>query len=229
MSAHRFRPDDSGADEPPLSGIPVRSSRALTRLLAAAAAAARPEELAGEEAAVAAFRAAARPHPRGRSLVARLLTVKVAAVAASVVVAGVAVASVTGHLPSRPGGTSIDPATNRVTSPTIVTSHTDGGTGTGTRHGTGAVPTVSLPGLCHAYLAGATDHGAAANPAFTALFAAAGGRSNAATYCDHLPGAATTPPAGPKPTPSKDNPAHRTGEPSTHPTGPPTTHPHPTH
>ncbi|GAA1527830.1 hypothetical protein GCM10009678_06950 [Actinomadura kijaniata] len=91
-------------------GLPDFGDHAgMTRLLAAATAPARPEELAGEEAAVAAFRdaRAAAPGRRGRT---RLLTVKAAVVAAALLAGGgVAWAASTGNLPgqspSRPPAT----------------------------------------------------------------------------------------------------------------------------
>ncbi|MGK5556593.1 hypothetical protein ACSNOI_33780 [Actinomadura kijaniata] len=91
-------------------GLPDFGDHAgMTRLLAAATAPARPEELTGEEAAVAAFRdaRAAAPGRRGRT---RLLTVKAAVVAAALLAGGgVAWAASTGNLPgqspSRPPAT----------------------------------------------------------------------------------------------------------------------------
>ncbi|GIE64802.1 hypothetical protein [Actinoplanes palleronii] len=83
----------------------------VSGLLAAATAPATAGELAGEAAAMAAFRAAAQsPGPvprRRRSFLAKLLTVKMAAVvfATSATVGGVALAANTGALPGpvRPG------------------------------------------------------------------------------------------------------------------------------
>jgi hypothetical protein len=79
----------------------------LADLRAAAQAAARPDEVAGEETAVAAFRAAyATPAPAGHRLLGRFVGVKLAAVAAAVLAGGgLAVAAATGTLPV-PGGDS---------------------------------------------------------------------------------------------------------------------------
>lgn len=83
----------------------------LDALLAAAAAPARPDELAGEDAAVAAFRAAARP-AAGTSRAAalrRMLTIKVVAIvgASLVLTGGAAYATMTGRIP---GHTPSSPA-----------------------------------------------------------------------------------------------------------------------
>ncbi|MWA01473.1 hypothetical protein F8568_014005 [Actinomadura sp. LD22] len=91
---------------------------ALRALLAAAAGPPRPGELAGEDAAAAAFRTAlARPAPhRPRwAAVSRFATVKVAVLAAALAAfgGGVAVAASTGHLP----GQSPAPASSHHRSP----------------------------------------------------------------------------------------------------------------
>jgi len=82
----------------------LRGRRRLAALIAAVKVPARPGELAGEEAAMAAFRThAARPPVPRQSLkgtLARLLTIKVGAFCAAIVsVGGVAVAASTGTLP----------------------------------------------------------------------------------------------------------------------------------
>ncbi|WP_236791518.1 hypothetical protein [Amycolatopsis sp. GM8] len=108
MSAHRSRRIDRHTAEQLLRGEPgVRTGPdALSGLLSAAKAPATGGELAGEETAVMAFRAA-RPGPaprtRRRSVIG-MLTVKVAAAAAgAVAVGGVAFAATTGVLPANPG------------------------------------------------------------------------------------------------------------------------------
>jgi hypothetical protein len=236
MSAHRSRRVDRRTAEHLLAGAPVEAPSALVRLLDAAAAAGSSDELAGEEAVVAAFRAArpatvppVRSRRVIRTTVARLLTVKVAAMAAGVAVAGVAVAAGTGHLPARFGDTTVAPAISHVIRTAAPVSVTGGATAGGTGRGSsaGSVPSPSMPGLCHAYLAGGGGHsGTVDNPAFAALFAAAGGQGDATAYCDGLLGLS----AGmAKPTSPKANPGHVTDGPNPRSTGLPTPHPHPTH
>ncbi|MEU8798269.1 hypothetical protein [Spirillospora sp. NPDC048819] len=75
----------------------------LHGLLSAAAGPARPEELAGEDAAVAAFRAAPRPARKSRmAALRRLLTVKaLVLVGGSLILTGGAAAAITGNIPGR--------------------------------------------------------------------------------------------------------------------------------
>ncbi|WP_433243219.1 hypothetical protein [Actinomadura nitritigenes] len=118
MSDHqRARRLDQRTAERLLGGAPARPANgsaggsadghdALRALLSAAAGPPRPGELAGEDAAAAAFRAArARPAARRSrwAAVPRYATVKVAVVAATLAAfgGGVAVAASTGHLPGR--------------------------------------------------------------------------------------------------------------------------------
>jgi hypothetical protein len=233
MNAHGRRPLDPETAEQMLSGHPTarRDSRRLAERLSAASAVAFPGELAGEHAAVAAFLAAAEmsftPQSGRRSmikstLVAKLLTLKAAAVAlAAVSAGGVALAASTGVLPNPLNQAPENPG-HSVSAP----AHSN------------ATPSPSLVGLCTAYLAGAgKDHGKALeNPAFGALITAAGGAENVDSYCADLgvtePGADRgsgdpTDPSTGKPSdvgPSQlptSPPSHPTGPPS-HPSGPPT-------
>ncbi|TDB87710.1 hypothetical protein E1264_13765 [Actinomadura sp. KC216] len=74
----------------------------LHTLLTAAAAPGRPEELAGEDAAVAAFMAAPRPAPRSRTAaLRRFLTIKALAVVGGslILTGGAAYATITGQFP----------------------------------------------------------------------------------------------------------------------------------
>jgi hypothetical protein len=80
-----------------IHGRGVDPHGSLSGVLRAATAPAHPEELAGEQAAVAAFRDA-QPAPR-RSLLARILTVKAMVIAAAAVSTGVVVAATGGGLP----------------------------------------------------------------------------------------------------------------------------------
>lgn len=229
MNAHGRRPLDLEAAEHLLSGHPVarRDSRRLAERLSAASAAAFHGELAGEHAAVAAFLAAAdvdlAPQPRRRSMfksvfVAKLLTLKAAAIAVVAVSAGgVALAASTGVLPN-PVNRAPDNPGHSVPAP----AHSNG---------SNATPSPSLVGLCTAYLAGAGEgHGKALeNPAFGALVTAAGGKENVDSYCTELgvtepgPGRGSASPSD-RPTgrPSGVGPSQLPTGPPGHPTGPPT-------
>lgn len=94
----------------------------LEAVLRAVAVPGHPEELAGEQAAVAAFRTAAVAAPRKRSFLARMLTVKVLVVGGVAVSTGVVLAAVGGALPIpgiEPGNTPpADPPS--VTNPAVV-------------------------------------------------------------------------------------------------------------
>jgi hypothetical protein len=113
MSIQRRRTDRAAAERL-LRGTPTAPATGpepLASLLAAAAAPGRPDELAGEHAAVVAFRMAHRPpatQPRSRSMirtaVGKVLTAKAAAVLAATTIGGVAVAASTGNLPTQHGG-----------------------------------------------------------------------------------------------------------------------------
>jgi hypothetical protein len=152
----------------------------LSRLLAAATAPATPEELAGEQAALAEFRAVMRPLtliPRRASMPSKLLTVKAAAAALVAVlsIGGVAAAA-TGLLPGQarrvaeqaPSATAASVAARGLGTAAAVTDLDN-----------------ATQGLCRAWQAGkGTDNGLRADaPAFQALAAAAGGSDNIAGYC----------------------------------------------
>lgn len=165
---------------------------AVAGLLADAAAPAREAELAGQPAALAAFRSARldpAPKPRRRSLirsrlVASLATKTVAATVIAVAFGGVATAAVTGHLPGP--GPRVAPVDRPTTTPahsSTVDPHTaDRATPTATA-GHGRSPSPDLVGLCHAYTAGG---GALNSPAFTALINTAGGPAKVPAYCATL-------------------------------------------
>jgi hypothetical protein len=241
MNAHERRQLTAEVAEQLLNGHPdvPRHARRLADRLALASAAAFPGELAGEDAAAAAFTAVVGadlvPQPGRRpmsksAVVAKLLTLKVAAIAlAAVSAGGVALAASTGVLPnplapSNPGHSTPGPSRGS---------------------GSDATPSPSMIGLCTAYLAGAgADHGKALeSPAFSALITAAGGKDNVDAFCAALgvtapgsgrgagspsgqpttqPGATDHPTA--EPTAHPDSTDHPTGPPS-HPTGTPTSHP----
>jgi hypothetical protein len=228
MSTRRRGPFDRDTAEQLLGGLPTSrpagGSNALADLLAAAAAPARNHELAREEEAIAAFRAARLspvPQPRRRPMIrtslARVLTLKIAAAATAALAAGgVALAASTGHLPSQLGGAS--PAAHASPSGTGKPSTTGHATAT-------AMPSTALYGLCRAYTAqvGTGPGKALDSRAFSALIAAAGGKDNVSSFCATIiaagPGHASgSHPAG-KPS------SHSTGRPSSHPTGRPSSHP----
>jgi hypothetical protein len=162
---------DPGSAPPGYGGV--------ARLLAAAAAPAAPEELAGEQQALAQFAAVhSRPPTRASRRTAvpsKLFTMKAAAAALVAVlsVGGVAAAA-TGLLPGRAHHVA-DRA------PATTAASTAG-------HGVGAAVAdldTARQGLCRAWQAGeGTDHGRRTDSvAFQALAAAAGGADNVAAYC----------------------------------------------
>lgn len=229
MRAHRFRRANRRTAEQSLRGAPDRvrtdGPDALNDLLAAASAPARRGELAGEEAAVVAFRAAhlaEAVQPRRQSMLkvtlAKVLTVKIAAVAvATLAVGGVAVAAATGNLPNQ-GNPTPPPAVTVPSLPNRASGSSgegegpnapdknkdDKGTAPGKPNGDNASQSQSssLAGLCNAFTAGAgADQGKALeNPAFTALITAAGGKDKVPAYCADLagkPGKSGNPPGKP--------------------------------
>lgn len=220
MSSGRRTRLDRKTAEQILRGDPAawRAAGPLIGPLAAATAAAYSGELAGESAAVAAFRTAAQLGPvtssGRRSMIkialAKLLTLKVAAVLAATAAGGVALAAGNGVLP---------PFTD---SPPATGPGQDGPAGDGSNR-PGATPSPSLLGLCQAYAAGANKDAVLANPAFSVLVNAAGGVENIEDYCATLPETESgrgTPPSGvPATPPGQTN--HPTGAPAGVPTGPP--------
>jgi hypothetical protein len=195
-----------GAD-PGVAGDP------LARLLCAAAAPARPGELAGEEAALAAFRAApAAPAPARSPNRRRLTTGAVAWIAgvAATATAGAAFAAVKldrpeepapssgpSAPPSAPAGpgsgsasasTGVDTPTDRTPTdgtPTAPITAPAPPTGDPTPSGKDA---AQLPGLCRAYLARPADQRASEleKPGYGPLVTAAGGPEKVADYCQRL-------------------------------------------
>jgi len=230
-------------------GSPVGSDR-LAELLAAATFPPGRGELAGEQAAVSAFRAArlastpeSRRKPMLKTALAKLATAKVAIVLAAVGGGGVALAAGSGHLP---GAGTTDHAA-RPTSSVAGSTHASGGHGSpsAAAHSSAAEaaaaarsatpngsPSPNLRGLCTAFNAGVGDNPGKAldNPAFTVLITTAGGRDKAADYCSAL----LATPAGKlsaHPDESHGAPSSHPGEaPSSHPSGPHQTpsHPEPT-
>jgi hypothetical protein len=209
----------------------------LARLLAAATAPARPSELLREEVAVAAFRTAHRPsvpQPQRRSMiklaVAKLLTVKVAAVAAAVVgVGGVALAATSGAIPSPLHGTaaaSHGPADGKARPSGRPSDQRD----------PSAVPSGFPPGLywlCQDYIGRDAEHRGKAldESKFRELVAQAGGqdKDNADKFCDKLlnDGPDAAPSALPSDaddhakTPAAHKPSEVADRPTNRPSGPP--------
>lgn len=195
MSTHRPRIDRDAAERLlDGAGRAQAGAEPLPTLLAAAAAPAQPGELAGWQAAAAVFRAHRAPvrQPRRRFMLkialAKLLTVKAAAVAALAVGGGgVALAASTGVLPNPLSAASGTPTSAHASGqPT----HSAG------PHGS---PSPSLEGLCKAYSAMPSDKSGKAleSPAFQALITAAGGQDKVTDFCKTLlPSAKPTRPGG---------------------------------
>lgn len=229
MSTRRFsRPQriDQDTAERLLGGLPATLQEAgpLAVPLAAARAPAMAQELAGEQTALAAFQAAAHlddpvPQPRRPSMLkttlAKLLTVKAAAVAA-LGVGGVALAASTGVVPTPLGSTpTTPPASHAPAAPTTTPSHPAAG---GSSH---AAPSPSLRGLCKAYAKVAANPGKTlSNPAFTALINAAGGAKHVNAYCATL-----TPNSAASSHPGADRTGHPTRVPHAPAADAPTSHP----
>lgn len=148
-----------------------------------------------------------------KTAVAKLLTLKVAAVAIAVTAAGgVALAAGNGALPTPFGGNGDKPAATHASAKPAKTTEA------GARGN--ASPSPSLVGLCHAYTAGVNDNPGKAleNPAFTALINAAGGKDEVADFCAKIladKSASVHPSGAPENKPSR--PAHPTGPPTPEP------------
>ncbi|MBM7085480.1 hypothetical protein ACN267_07755 [Micromonospora sp. WMMD734] len=199
---------------PTAPGVAPSTDDPLTRLLAAAAAPARPDEFAGEQAALAAFRAARGapapgPDPAGRRR-PRLTTGVVAWIAglAATATAGVAFATVAldrpaertpGPVPSVTGTGSVRPSPFLSEPSRQTPSRRPGGTAPG--GGPSAPPAPPGPpapggpanagrlvGQCRAYLAKPPAQRAKAltRPGFADLVAAAGGPDRVEAYCRAL-------------------------------------------
>jgi hypothetical protein len=223
----------------------------LAVLLATAAAPAHAGELAGEEAAVVAFRQArtavaglaARPGDEGSSVAVRPWDpapvrgwirhpMRLALVALTATTAG-GVALANGSVPW-----SQQPADQRPPTGSATTSQPAGsGSGQGQGGAGTATPHPSFVGLCRAYKAGAGDAPGKTldNPAFTSLIKAAGGKDKVAAYCADVLTAETKRAKDPTPSGQPTKPDHpgeadQSGRPTptTRPTGRPTVLPTPT-
>lgn len=245
MSTHRFRRIDRHTAEQLLRGAPAAglpaAPDALGDLLKAASGPAREGELAGQHAALAAFRSAhlapdpeQRRHSMIKTMLAGLLTAKILIpAAAAATVGGIALAGVTGTLPL-PEDTPANPPADTSTSapPSRTTPAAKDG-----------APSPAISGLCQAYTSGADNERGKAldSPAFQALITEAGGKDNVGEYCadvlaerpgkpTDVPSPQSTTPAHPtaRPTGTPDEaPARPTGSPTTKPNAPTKTPEHP--
>jgi hypothetical protein len=218
------RPDAVAELLAELPSVDLTETAALRELLFTAIAPAAVGELGGEDAALAAFRAARlqpavqdRRRPNMMHNLARLLTVKAAAIAVAVTATGgVALAAGTGTLPV--------PGTGPVTGSATVTPPSTAPTTSG-HVGSGSGSTVGASdwtGLCRA----ATQGHALNNPgkadqsaAFSRLITAAGGLTQLPAFCSGVLGStaavsaspttgSTTPTAAPSPTGAPGNGLH---------------------
>jgi hypothetical protein len=185
----------------------------LARLLAAAAAPAAPQELAGEQLALATFAAELRSHPsthipRRTAVPRKIVTMKAAAAALVAVlsIGGVAAAA-SGLLPGQASPvadqagatTAADTAAHGLGKAAV--ANTDGTAQTGSADGQGRESAVgpdataaARAGLCRAWQAGqGADHGQRAESvAFQALVDAAGGADKVAAYCKDIAAGSST-------------------------------------
>lgn len=247
MNAHQV---DQETAERLLGGSavdPQDGHEALVRLLLVIRTSPQPNELAGEGAAMQAFRVArlglgpASPgHSTRQSFSARLRTLKVALAAVAVAATGgVALAAANGALPHPLRGDVPGAVSSAVDRPPPTEVGADASPSTAPDND--ADPPGSLVGLCRAYQADPGDNagGALESPAFTALIRTAGGRKNVAAYCDRLlapkkdpafptgaptdrPGSEPTEPPGGRTDTRPDQPTGRPPVPATHPAPAPT-------
>jgi hypothetical protein len=156
----------------------------VARVTKAATAPATPEELAGQAAAVAAFRAAAHATPptvlpRRASMPSRSFRFKAAAAVVVAVLSVGGVAAATGMLS---GGSQ--QAAQHASATSQAGSPARAHSGASTTHGPDATGSAK-DGLCQAWQSGqgATNGGRMDATAFQALVAAAGGADQVAAYC----------------------------------------------
>lgn len=144
-----------------------------------------------------------------KTAMAKVLTLKAAAVLTAVSAGGVAVAASTGAIPN--------PLDDR-TAPAHSTPADNPGKGS---------PSPNMRGLCTAFLAGAgSEHGKALeSPAFTALITTAGGKDKVEGYCTALlatpagNGATNHPTGAPVTRPTHAPAPHGSGDADSHPAG----------
>lgn len=220
MSTHRYRRITRAAGEQLLAdvaaGSPTPGSPPAS-LLTAAIPTTSPGELPGESSAVAAYRAAriisladTRTASRRSTALAKLVTVKAAAILILAVASGIAVAAGAGVISDRisgyhavngqgrnPGHIDIDHSRT----PGMATHPASSPSPTGGRPTPSASSTTSLLGLCQMYAAlpESSRSKALDAPRFAALTAAAGGKGQVRGFCSRL---SVTPGAGPGSSPA---------------------------
>jgi hypothetical protein len=179
----------------------------LARLLAAVAAPATPQELVGEQRAMATFAVVMRSHPpilspRRTAVPRKALTMKAAAAALVAVLSlGGVAAAASGLLPDQ-----ASPVADQATASTgadaaahglgkAAAANLGGSSNAGVAEGEGRAEAVgpdasgtARAGLCQAWQAGqGADHGSRMDAvAFQALVEAAGGADNIAAYCEDV-------------------------------------------
>ncbi|SBT66407.1 hypothetical protein GA0070622_3427 [Micromonospora sediminicola] len=235
---HPRRPDDRAESDRLLDaarlGAPAPDDGdPLIRLLAAAAAPASADELAGEERALAAFRAArAAPPPAPAPRARRRLRVAAALSGlAATAVAGVAFAAVgldrnqeptappvpTTAGPSGAGPSGAGPSRPAPSTPTGEASGAATSPAPPPPSRSATAPPVDrrLAGHCRAYLAKPEPQRAKAltTPGFAELVAAAGGADRVEGYCRALEPSAAGKPPKPKPTPESKSKSKPPGPP----------------
>lgn len=219
MSIHRSPRVDRDAAEQLVAGKGVGP---VASVLRAAAAPAHRDELAGEDAAVAAFRTAATAVPARepvfRKAVAKALTVKVAIVLAIAGSTGVVLAASEGALPVPWSNSPADPPATTTTPP----APSSPGARTSDGRQPPANPDPAIVGLCEAYLAHEDRN--LDNPAFRALVEAAGGKGEVAGYCELVESAKPRPSAEPG-KPSTTGRPGEPGKPGSRPATPPANSP----
>jgi hypothetical protein len=221
MSTYPGRRADRDHAERLLNGTVADSHEELARLLAAASVPAHPHELAGEEAALNAFRAqrarlARQPPSRAsvRTISARFLTVKVAVGAAVALGAtgSMALAATTGVLPGPLGG----PMPADVPTPRPATARPSTAVATPATAPPSLPATPSLRDLCQTYVADAGENHSRLLDTlpFQVLVNAAGGKNAVPAHCDALLAFEGNPDQVPSPASAPADPSGQSNEPS---------------
>ncbi|MGC4765918.1 hypothetical protein ACLQ20_23970 [Micromonospora sp. DT46] len=236
MNAHRMDQEtvERLLDGPVLD--PQDGPQSLTSLLTAVRATPHADELAGEEAAVRAYRLAragnppGRPEPRRRPALAGFGVRAALAGAALALTGGVALAATGGALPDPlrgPAPTTAAPVPAPTTGAAPTKAHRPPSAPTG---GVDGRPEhdAAVRESCRAYRADVGDGGLPDEATFDDLIRAAGGPGKVAGYCDRVltdepkgPAPNGSPSGGPTVTPTGDPGADPTGQPGADPTGHP--------
>jgi hypothetical protein len=169
---------------------PRSGAASLASLLASAASAPQAHELAGEDAAVMAFRAAHRERTQHRvSWWRRLITFKVIAIIVAATAGGLAFASSTGMLPAPFAILQQPPAKSAPPTGADHTAQPNPAPESGKPSADpSSDPADSPAGMCHAYLAKSpSERGKALDtPAFSQLIVLAGSANKVDGYCEGL-------------------------------------------